>query len=78
LWRALKLDDALGELLPSSRETVCWAEVIAILVIGRLCEASSELHVAERWYRTTALEDLLGVSTEDIYDERLYRVSIIT
>jgi len=43
------------------------------LVIGRLCEPSSELHVAERWYRTTALEDLLGVSTEHIYDERLYR-----
>jgi transposase len=73
LWRALKLDDLLGELLGSSRETVCWAEVVGILVIGRLCEPSSELHVAERWYRTTALEDLLGVSTEEIYDERLYR-----
>ena len=42
-------------------------------MIGRLCEPSSELHVAERWYRTTALEDLLGVAVEDIYDERLYR-----
>ena len=73
LWRALKLDDLLGELLVSSRETVSWAEVIALLVIGRLCEPSSELHVAERWYRTTALEDLLGITTEDIYDERLYR-----
>jgi transposase len=73
LWRALKLDDLLGEFLGSSRETVCWAEVVGILVIGRLCEPSSELHVAERWYRTTALEDLLGVSTEEIYDERLYR-----
>ena len=73
LWRALKLEALLGELLPSSRETVRWAEVIAILVIGRLCEPSSELHVAERWYRTTALEDLLGVAVEDIYDERLYR-----
>ena len=73
LWRALKFDDVLGELLPSRRETVCWSEVIAILVIGRLCEPSSELHVAERWYRTTAQEDLLGVAVEDIYDERLYR-----
>ena len=73
LWRALKFDDVLGELLPSRRETVCWSEVIAILVIGRLCEPSSELHVAERWYRTTALEDLLGVAVEEIYDERLYR-----
>jgi transposase len=73
LWRALKLDELLSEVLPSSRETVSWSEVIAILVIGRLCEPSSELHVAERWYRTTALEDLLGVAVEDIYDERLYR-----
>jgi transposase len=73
LWRALKLDDLLGELLASSRETVSWSEVIALLVIGRLCEPSSELHVAERWYRTTALEDLLGLAVEDIYDERLYR-----
>jgi transposase len=73
LWRALKLDDLLGELLAPSRETVSWSEVIALLVIGRLCEPSSELHVAERWYRTTALEDLLGVAVEDIYDERLYR-----
>jgi transposase len=73
LWRALKLDELCGALLACKRETVAWAEVIAILVIGRLCEPSSELHVAERWYRTTALEDLLGVAVEDIYDERLYR-----
>src|SRR6266508_5006915 len=73
LWRALRLDDLLSELMAPKREKVSWAEVVAILVIGRLCEPSSELHVAERWYRSTALEDLLGVSTEDIYDERLYR-----
>lgn len=73
LWRALKLDELLSELLPRARESVSWAEVVAILVTARLCEPSSELHVAERWYRTTALEDLLGVSSEQIYDERLYR-----
>jgi len=73
LWRGLKLDELLSELLPRARETVSWAEVVAILVTARLCEPSSELHVAERWYRTTALEDLLGVSSEQIYDERLYR-----
>ncbi|MEK6563335.1 MAG: IS1634 family transposase [Candidatus Binatota bacterium] len=73
LWRALKLDELCGALLASKREMVSWAEVVAILVIGRLCESSSELHVAERWYRTTALEDLLGVATESLYDERLYR-----
>ena len=73
LWRAVGLDELLRELLPPKHEKVSWAEVMGILVIGRLCEPSSELHVAERWYRTTALEDLLGVSTEHIYDERLYR-----
>lgn len=73
LWRALKLEEVLNELIAAGREKVSWAEVIAILVIGRLCEPSSELHVAERWYRSTALEDLLGVGIETIYDERLYR-----
>jgi transposase len=73
LWRALKLEELLNELMPSGREKVSWAEVIAILVIGRLCEPSSELHVAERWYRTTALEDIVGVGVDKIYDERLYR-----
>lgn len=64
LWRALKFDELLSGLLPRGREAVAWAEVIAILVIGRLCEPSSELHVAEQWYRTTALEDLLDVAPE--------------
>jgi transposase len=73
LWRALRLEELLNELMPTGREKVSWAEVIAILVIGRLCEPSSELHVAERWYRTTALEDIVGVGVEKIYDERLYR-----
>jgi transposase len=41
--------------------------------MARLCEPSSELHIAEDWYRKTALEDLLGVAAEQIYDNRLYR-----
>lgn len=73
LWRALKLDELCRELLPPGRESVSWAEVVAILVIGRLCEPSSELHLAEQWYRTTALEDLLQIPAESVYDERLYR-----
>jgi len=73
LWQALKLDELCEELLPPGRESVCWADVVAILVIARLCEPSSELHVAEQWYRTTALEDLLSVPAKSIYDERLYR-----
>ena len=33
-------------------------------VIARLCEPSSELHIAEDSYRRTALDDLLGVPAE--------------
>jgi transposase len=73
LWRALKLDELCGQLLPAGRESISWADVVAILVIGRLCEPSSELHVAEQWYRSTALEDLLQVPADSVYDERLYR-----
>lgn len=73
LWQALHLDELLSELLPRGREAVGWAEVAAVLVIARLCEPSSELHLAANWYRTTALEDLLGVAGEHLYDERLYR-----
>lgn len=73
LWRALKFDELLDELLPAGREKVSWAKIAAVLVIARLSEPSSELHVAEDWYRRTALEDLLGIASEDVYDERLYR-----
>ena len=32
-----------------------------VLVLARLCEPSSELHIAEDWYRRTALDDLLAL-----------------
>jgi transposase len=73
LWQALRLDDLCEELLPRGRETVPWSTMAAVLVIARLCEPSSELHIAEDWYRRTALEDLLGLSRERVNDDRLYR-----
>jgi transposase len=45
----------------------------AVLVIARLCEPSSELHIAEDWFRRTALGDLLGLPEEKVNDDRLYR-----
>ena len=73
LWRALRLDELCDELLETGREAVPWAQITSILVIARLCEPSSELHIAEDWYRRTALEDLLGVPVERINENRLYR-----
>jgi hypothetical protein len=61
LWRALKLDEVLARLLPEGREAVPWATMAAVLVLACLSEPSSELHIAETWYRGTALEDLLGL-----------------
>jgi transposase len=73
LWRALGLDRLCEELLPVGREAVPWPVTAAVLVLARLCEPSSELHIAERWYRTTALEDLLGLAEDLVNDDRLYR-----
>ncbi len=73
VWRALQLEELCAELLPQGREAISWAQMAAVLVIARLCEPSSELHIAEDWYRTTALEDLLGIPAERIDDHRLYR-----
>jgi transposase len=73
LWKALGLDDFCDEHLPPGREAVRWGEVASILVLARLCEPSSELHIAENWYRKTALEDLLGIAPEQVYPMRLYR-----
>jgi len=73
LWRALRLDTVLDGLLPAGREDVPWATMAAVLVLARLCEPSSDLHVAEDWYRRTALEDLLGLPAPLVNDDRCYR-----
>jgi len=73
LWRALGLDKVCADQMTAGRESVPWSTMAAILAIARLCEPSSELHIAEDWYRRTALEDLLGVATDQVNDDRLYR-----
>jgi len=73
LWRALRLDEVLDQWLPEGREAVPWATMAAVLVLARLCEPSSELHIAEAWYRRTALEDLLTLPAPLVNDDRLYR-----
>jgi transposase len=73
LWQALGLDSWLEERLPRGREDVPWSLMAAVLVIARLCEPSSELHIAEDWFRRTALDDLLGLPEAKVNDDRLYR-----
>jgi transposase len=73
LWQALGLDTWLEKRLPGGREDVPWSLMAAVLVIARLCEPSSELHIAEDWFRRTALDDLLGLPEAKVNDDRLYR-----
>lgn len=73
LWHRLGLDTLLAELLPAGRESVGWAHTAALLTVARFCAQRSELGVAEHWYDTTALDDLLGVDTRLVNDDRLYR-----
>ena len=72
LWRALKLDKFCEKMFPCGREKIKWPDVTMILVAARLCEPSSELHIAEDWYRRTALEDLIGVDPARVTHTRLY------
>jgi len=73
LWHRLKLDELLAKLLPAGRESVAWSQVAALLTVARFCAQRSELGVAEHWYDTTALDELLGIDTNLINDARLYR-----
>ena len=73
LWRALELDAFCERHLPRGKEAISWSQIASILVIARLCEPSSELHIAESWYRRTALENLLGVPAEKVHHTRLYQ-----
>jgi transposase len=73
LWRGIGLEELCERLLPVGQERIAWAKMAAVLVAARLCEPSSELHIAEDWYRRTALSDLLQLGDEEITKDRLYR-----
>lgn len=63
----------LDEWIEPGREDVSWGTMAAVLVIARFCEPSSELHIADTWYRRTALDELLGVASEKVHTDRLYK-----
>jgi len=73
LWKFLGLDEIVDRHVPQGRETVRPAEIVAIEVINRLCGPCSEFALAEHWYESTGLEDLLGVPDSAVTKDRLYR-----
>jgi len=73
LWRFLGLDEIVDRYLPQGKETVRPADIVAIEVINRLCGPCSEFALAEHWYASTGLEELLGVPDCAVTKDRLYR-----
>lgn len=73
LWRQLQLDDFFAARVDQADADVPWSRIAAILAINRLCAPGSELAIEERWYPTTALEDLLHIPDGKVNDSRLYR-----
>jgi transposase len=73
LWRQLQLDDFFAARVDQADADVPWSRIAAILAINRLCAPGSELAIEERWYPTTALDDLLHIADGTINDTRLYR-----
>jgi transposase len=73
LWQLLELDQIVARHVPQDQETVPPADIVAIEVINRLCQPCSEFALAEHWYASTGLEDLIGVPDAAVTKDRLYR-----
>ncbi len=73
LWKRLGLERFLEDAVDEHEADVPWSRVAAVLAINRLCAPGSELAIEERWYPSTALDDLLGIEEGKINDTRLYR-----
>jgi transposase len=69
----LRLNDFLKQAVPRGKEDIEWSVMSLALVLWRLCEPSSELHMAEHLYEKSPIGDLLGIPGEKMNDDRLYR-----
>ncbi|MDR2754774.1 MAG: hypothetical protein LBC20_03625 [Planctomycetaceae bacterium] len=66
----MKLDEFWDRKIPRGGTVVSWSLVSLILVICRFCNPSSELSIAEHYYKSTALSDLFGVLFDIIVMEK--------
>ena len=73
LIRTLQLDQLFESVMPRGGEEIPWARMALVLAISRLCNPSSELFIAEHYYQSTALPELLGIPAEKVNQQRLYR-----
>ena len=74
LWKRLELDRFFQHSVDGEPADVPWSRVAALLAINRLCAPGSELAIEQRWYPSTAMDDLLEIEEGKINDTRLYRI----
>ncbi len=70
LWKQLGLDKLFEELLDHESADVPWSRVVTLLALNRLCAPGSELSIEQRWFPSTALDDLLGIEEAKVNDTR--------
>jgi transposase len=79
IWLALELIKKLGldeffhRFIPKGRSVIPWADMAIVLIIARFCDPKSELYIAEHFYGHSSLPFLVGIPTDKIYVNRLYR-----
>ena len=73
LCRQIGLADFIERTVVTGQEEIPWPVMAQILILARLCHPSSELHIAEHFYESSALSDLLGVPANKVNEDRLYR-----
>lgn len=73
LWKQLGLDGFYEQAMDEEAAEVPWSRIAAVLAINRRCAPGSELAVEQRWYPSTALDDLLEIEEGKINDTRRYR-----
>lgn len=73
LWQRLGLEAFWAQALGGEPGEVPWSRIAALLALNRLCAPGSERAIEQRWYASTALDDLLAVEAPRVNTDRLYR-----
>lgn len=76
MWKRLGLEKFWEKQIDKQEQgrtpDIEWSKIAAILTINRLCAPWSELSIEEKWFKSTALDDLLNVEEDKITSDRLY------
>ena len=73
LWEQLGLDEFWAKRLLRSREGTNWVHVLQTLVIYRLMDPGSEWRLHRKWFRQSAMADLLDEDFALAQKDNLYR-----